>query len=155
MHFIHFLIQLNVQVTNMFRSRVFCYSYMFRHVCDIFRELMHQIYNLPVCDILCTVCSRSLHRTWCRDENHNGSNATLYISIMKPMWCIFHSIYWESRGLYMFQALLVHPQEELHKRHLVCCVHIMSVGCGTVAEKLATVSQPIDTIHTQCTKCRL
>jgi hypothetical protein len=33
----------------------------------------------------------------------------------------------------MFRALLVHPQEVLHKPHLVYCVRIMSVGCGTVA----------------------
>jgi hypothetical protein len=40
------------------------------------------------------------------------------------------------KRLYMFRALLAHPQEELHKRHLVYCVRIMSVGCGTVAVKL-------------------
>jgi hypothetical protein len=34
----------------------------------------------------------------------------------------------------MFQALLAHPQEVLHKRHLVYCVRIMSVGCGAVVE---------------------
>jgi hypothetical protein len=33
------------------------------------------------------------------------------------------------RGLYMFQALLAHPQEAMHKWHFVCCVRIMSVGC--------------------------
>jgi hypothetical protein len=33
----------------------------------------------------------------------------------------------------MFRALLAHPQEALHKRHLVYCVRIMSVGCDTVA----------------------
>jgi hypothetical protein len=33
------------------------------------------------------------------------------------------------KHLYMFQALLAHPQEVLHKRHLVYCVHVMSVGC--------------------------
>jgi hypothetical protein len=38
--------------------------------------------------------------------------------------------------LYMFRALFVHPQEVLHKQHLVCCVHIISVGCGTVAVSL-------------------
>jgi hypothetical protein len=38
--------------------------------------------------------------------------------------------------LYMFRALLAHPQEVLNKRHLVYCVRIMSVGCGTVAVKL-------------------
>jgi hypothetical protein len=37
------------------------------------------------------------------------------------------------KGLYMFRALLVHPQEILYKRHLVYCVRIMSVGCGTIA----------------------
>jgi hypothetical protein len=35
----------------------------------------------------------------------------------------------------MFRALLDHPQEVLHKRHLVYCVRIMSVGCGTIADK--------------------
>jgi hypothetical protein len=39
----------------------------------------------------------------------------------------------------MFRALLVHPQEALHKRHLVYCVRIMSAGCGTVAVKLRVV----------------
>jgi hypothetical protein len=33
----------------------------------------------------------------------------------------------------MFGALLAHLQEVLHKRQLVYCVRIMSVGCGTVA----------------------
>jgi hypothetical protein len=33
------------------------------------------------------------------------------------------------KGLYMFRELLAHPQEALHKRHLVHCVHVMSVGC--------------------------
>jgi hypothetical protein len=37
------------------------------------------------------------------------------------------------KDLYMFRALLAHPQEALHKRHLVYCVRIMSVGCDTVA----------------------
>jgi hypothetical protein len=32
-------------------------------------------------------------------------------------------------GLYMFRALLAHPQEVLHKLHLVYCVRVMSVGC--------------------------
>jgi hypothetical protein len=33
------------------------------------------------------------------------------------------------KGLYMFRALLAHPQESLHKQHLVYCVRVMSVGC--------------------------
>jgi hypothetical protein len=35
--------------------------------------------------------------------------------------------------LYMFRALLTHPQEALHKRHLVYCTRILSVGSATVA----------------------
>jgi hypothetical protein len=30
------------------------------------------------------------------------------------------------KGLYMFRALLAHPQEVLHKRHLVYCVCVVS-----------------------------
>jgi hypothetical protein len=40
------------------------------------------------------------------------------------------------KGLYMFRALLAHPQEALHKRHLEYCVRIMSAGCGTIAVSL-------------------
>jgi hypothetical protein len=36
------------------------------------------------------------------------------------------------KGLYMFQALLTHPQGALHKRHLVYCVRVMSVGCTRI-----------------------
>jgi hypothetical protein len=32
------------------------------------------------------------------------------------------------KGLYMFRALLAHPQDALHKRHLVSCMRVMSVG---------------------------
>jgi hypothetical protein len=35
-------------------------------------------------------------------------------------------------GLYMFQALLAHPQEVLHKWHLVYSIHVMSVGCTRI-----------------------
>jgi hypothetical protein len=34
--------------------------------------------------------------------------------------------------LYMFRALLAHPQETLHKRHLVYCVRVTSVGCARI-----------------------
>jgi hypothetical protein len=40
------------------------------------------------------------------------------------------------KGLYMFRALLAHPQEALHKRHLVYCVRVMSVGCTRVEVEL-------------------
>jgi hypothetical protein len=34
-----------------------------------------------------------------------------------------------NKGLYIFRALLAHPQEMLHKRNLVYCVCVMSDGC--------------------------
>jgi hypothetical protein len=37
------------------------------------------------------------------------------------------------KGLYLFQALLAHPQEAHHKQHLAYCVCTISAGCGTVA----------------------
>jgi hypothetical protein len=40
------------------------------------------------------------------------------------------------KGLYMFPALLAHPQEVLHKRHLVYCVRVMSVGCTRTESEL-------------------
>jgi hypothetical protein len=54
--------------------------------------------------------------------------------------------------LYMFRKLLAHPQEALHKRHLVYCVRGMSVGCGSFT---AVVAQPSNITRTQYTKCRL
>jgi hypothetical protein len=36
------------------------------------------------------------------------------------------------KDLYMFQALLAHPQEVLNKRHLVYCGRVMSVGCTRI-----------------------
>jgi hypothetical protein len=40
------------------------------------------------------------------------------------------------KGLYMFRALLEHPQEALHERHLVYCVRHMSVGCTKIEVEL-------------------
>jgi hypothetical protein len=36
------------------------------------------------------------------------------------------------KGLYVFRALLAHLQVALHKRHLVYCVCVMSVGCTRI-----------------------
>jgi hypothetical protein len=49
--------------------------------------------------------------------------------------CTFYSILLRIKGLYMFRALLFYPREALNKRHLVYCVRVMSVGCGTIAVK--------------------
>jgi hypothetical protein len=50
----------------------------------------------------------------------------LCLSVMKSKRCTFHSILLRIKDLYMFRALLPHPQEALHKRHMVYCVRIMS-----------------------------
>jgi hypothetical protein len=39
------------------------------------------------------------------------------------------------KSIYMFRALLAPPQEALHKRHLVCCMRVMSVGCTRIEAK--------------------
>jgi membrane protein CcdC involved in cytochrome C biogenesis len=44
------------------------------------------------------------------------------------------------KGLYMFRALLAHPQEALHKRYLVYCVLVMSVGCARIGVEPNAVS---------------
>jgi hypothetical protein len=56
------------------------------------------------------------------------------------------------KGLYMFRALLAHLQEVLHKRHLVYCLRVMSVGCTRIGVELV---QPTDITRTKYTKCRL
>jgi hypothetical protein len=48
-----------------------------------------------------------------------------------------------TKGLYMFRALLTHPQEVLHKRHLVYCMRKMSVGCDTSAVSLTLYARYI------------
>jgi hypothetical protein len=40
-------------------------------------------------------------------------------------------------GVYMFRALLAHLQEALHKRHLVYCVRVTSVGYTRIGVELA------------------
>jgi hypothetical protein len=35
----------------------------------------------------------------------------------------------------MFEASLAHPQETLHKQHLVFCVRVMSFGCARIGVK--------------------
>jgi hypothetical protein len=40
------------------------------------------------------------------------------------------------KRLYMFRALLAHPQGALYKRHLIYCVRVMSVGCTRIETNL-------------------
>jgi hypothetical protein len=62
------------------------------------------------------------------------------------------------KGLYMFQALIAHPQEVLNKWHLVYYVFVISVGCTRIEVKLCSTSipvQPTDRTRMQHTKCHL
>jgi hypothetical protein len=42
------------------------------------------------------------------------------------------------KGLCMFRELHAHHQEALHKRHLVYCVCVMSVGCTRIEVELVS-----------------
>jgi hypothetical protein len=59
------------------------------------------------------------------------------------------------KGLYMFRALFTHPQEVLHKRHLIYCVRVMSVGCTRIEAEASILVQPTGITRTQYTKGRL
>jgi hypothetical protein len=63
----------------------------------------------------------------------------------------FSFILFRIKGLYMFRALLAHPQEVLHKRQYVYFVRLMCHDCS----ETAIVTQPTDIIRTQYTYCRL
>jgi hypothetical protein len=81
-----------------------------------------------------------------------ADRASQYIGIMKQTWCIFHLILLRITGLYMFLAFLAHPQEAPHKRHLVRCVRVMSIGCYTVARKMpcAVRTEHVHNIQVNC-----
>jgi hypothetical protein len=61
---------------------------------------------------------RCLNSSWDQYSETNVMHFLFSLSIIK--------------GLYMFRALLAHPQEALHELHLVYCVRVMSVGCTRV-----------------------
>jgi hypothetical protein len=48
---------------------------------------------------------------------------------------------------YMFRALLAHPQKALHKRHLLYCVRVMSVGCTWMDWNSSPVAANIHNTH--------
>jgi hypothetical protein len=54
-------------------------------------------------------------------------------------------------GLYMVRALPAHPQEVLHKRNLVYCVRVMSVGYTRIEDASSTLNlvQPTGITRTQ------
>jgi hypothetical protein len=59
------------------------------------------------------------------------------------------------KGLYMFRALLTYPQEALHKRHLVYCVCVMSVGCTWIGLELRACLAPPEDEQVMLETCRV
>jgi hypothetical protein len=83
---------------------------------------------------LSSVC-KSAYRKWrnrkfykfnCKGRKFCNSSAC-HCSETNVMHFLFNLL--RIKGLYMYRALLTHPQEALHKRHFVYCVRVMSVGC--------------------------
>jgi hypothetical protein len=56
------------------------------------------------------------------------------------------------KDLYIFQALLAHPHEALQKRHLVCCVRIIIVGCTNIGVEMRFTPIPVQPTVITCTK---
>jgi hypothetical protein len=81
--------------------------------------------------VLITPCiSRFLMRnshisagTWTRYKNQNSETNVMHF--------LFNLL--RIKGLYVFRALLAHPQEALHERHLIYCMRVMSVGCTRIS----------------------
>jgi hypothetical protein len=117
--------------------------------------------------VLATVRNEQIPRFgWPRVPGNNihtkfSDNVKLYENLMFCWTCIIVYRYNETnmmhflfillriKSLYMLRALFAHPQEVLHKRHLVSCLRIMSVGCATIPVKLQSH------IRTQYTKWHL
>jgi hypothetical protein len=62
------------------------------------------------------------------------------------------------KDLYMFRALLAHPQEVLHKRRLVYCVRVVSwlhQDWSPTSSSTPFLEQPTDITRTHYTNCRL
>jgi hypothetical protein len=85
----------------------------------------------PIMLLLCSLIAIGLPAEILALEEHLTVSVSQYneTNVMH-----FSFILFRIKGLYMFRALLAHPHEALHIRHLVYCVRIMSVGCGKVAQ---------------------
>jgi hypothetical protein len=104
------------------------------------------------CDSLCIsdpvlpkrLASQFLHElTKCSGYSRGINNRYSETNVMFIMFNVLRI-----KSLYMFPALLAHPQEVLDKRHLLYYVRVMSVGSTGRVE-------PTDITRTQYTKCRL
>jgi hypothetical protein len=65
------------------------------------------------------------------DEQHRPRSSSVY-QYTETNLMHFLFILLRVKGLYMFQALLAHLQEALHKQHLVYWMLVTSVGCNRI-----------------------
>jgi hypothetical protein len=63
--------------------------------------------------------------------SHVSTNLTYALAYQYNETNLMHFLFslLRIKDLDMFRALLAHLQDSLHKRHLVYCVRIMSLGC--------------------------
>jgi hypothetical protein len=84
--------------------------------------------------VLCTSVHSFIHK---HNDLLTAHHSTLdQWSETNVMHILFSSL--RIKSLYMFRALLSHPQEALHKQHLVYCVRVMSVGCTRIGLELVS-----------------
>jgi hypothetical protein len=79
---------------------------------------------------LCNFLLRSLLNGITMYNIHMFNHLLLSVQLKNVIHCLFNLL--RIKDLYMFWAMLVHPQEVLHKWHLVYCVCVMSVGCTRI-----------------------
>jgi hypothetical protein len=80
----------------------------------------------PVMEVLSTV--KKLHPSWQQKTTSIFDYWLSVIRIINQHDALSLNLL-RIKGLYMFQVLLAHPQEELNKRYLVYCMCVMSVDC--------------------------
>jgi hypothetical protein len=83
-------------------------------------QFLNAIYGNSV-SFLSIVLNKTLHSTYKHRSPEYQYSET---NVMHFLFSLL-----KIKGLYMYRALLAHPQEVLHKRHLVYCVRVMSFGC--------------------------
>jgi uncharacterized protein YrrD len=94
--------------------------YMFQALLAHPQEVLHKrclIYCVRVISIGCTRIEVEI-QSWC------SQRGALLFNLLRI------------KGLYIFQALLANPQEVLHKRCLIYCVRVMSIGCTRIEVEL-------------------
>jgi hypothetical protein len=97
---------------------------------------IHSLLHLQIKHVDCKCSSSSF--TEVAAITISGNNVDHQYSETKWMHFLFSLLSIE--GLYMFRALLSHPQEGLHKRHFAYCVRVMSAGCTRIGVEVGVAN---------------